>query len=133
MHLCLVPASALPWLIFLEQRQELAKLRRRSSLPEDEGDGKEYSLSRWTPGLGWLWGGQPSRGGGGNGALRRGSQEEDWGSVADGRAGQAGEPSAACAQHTRRSLGRGETGRGRASSKHMEGHGCPAATGNLNA
>ena len=57
MHLCLVPASALPWLIFLEQRQELAKLRRRSSLPEDEGDGKEYSLSRWTLGLGWLWGG----------------------------------------------------------------------------
>lgn len=34
-HLC--PA----WLILLEQRQELAKLRRRSSLPEDEGDGKE--------------------------------------------------------------------------------------------
>ena len=56
-HLCLVPASALPWLIFLEQPQELAKLRRRSSLPEDEGDGKEYSLSRWSPGWGWLCGG----------------------------------------------------------------------------
>ena len=57
LHLCLVPTSAQPWLIFLEQRQELAKLRRRSSLPEDEGDGKEWNLSSWSPGWGWLWGG----------------------------------------------------------------------------
>lgn len=56
-HLCLVPTSALPWLILLEQRQELAKLRRRNSLPEDKGDGKEYSLSGWSLGWGWLWGG----------------------------------------------------------------------------
>lgn len=66
-------------------QQDLSVAQARQCL---EGAGGLTGALHW--GLGWLWGGQPSRGGGGNGALRRGSQEEDWGSVADGRAGQAG-------------------------------------------